>query len=135
MGAKDRVKARASVRAWQLKYPEREREKVRAWKKANPDSVRMYVIARRAKLRNAPGDGVNATQWIQALSASCGLCAYCGEAKKLTMDHIDSIGAGGAHDISNIVPACRSCNGSKGDSVLIVWLAKRMKSRRSVRGN
>ena len=42
-------------------------------------------------------------------------CVYCGrEGIPLTRDHIDALACGGAHEPQNIVPACRSCNSSKG---------------------
>ncbi|MGH2534073.1 MAG: HNH endonuclease [Thermomicrobiales bacterium] len=40
-------------------------------------------------------------------------CAYCGVDGKLTMDHGVSLSKGGRHTISNIVPACQSCNSRK----------------------
>ena len=42
------------------------------------------------------------------------LCAYCGKALPLHRDHKIPLTRGGANDITNIVPACRSCNCRKG---------------------
>ena len=42
-------------------------------------------------------------------------CAYCKGKVKLTTDHVIPITRGGANFISNIVPACKSCNSQKGD--------------------
>ena len=43
-------------------------------------------------------------------------CAYCGAKPDYTsieIEHFYPISAGGAHDLSNIVPACHTCNRSK----------------------
>ena len=42
-------------------------------------------------------------------------CAYCGEIAPLTMDHIIPLSRCHIHAAINIVPACRSCNASKGN--------------------
>jgi 5-methylcytosine-specific restriction endonuclease McrA len=43
-------------------------------------------------------------------------CAYCGTRAKghLTQDHLTPLSAGGSHTVSNVIPACRSCNSRKG---------------------
>lgn len=48
-------------------------------------------------------------------------CAYCGEPAQ-TIDHIRPRIAGGSDDATNLVPACRSCNGSKGARSLESWV-------------
>lgn len=51
-----------------------------------------------------------------------GHCAYCGcelTFKDMQVDHVVSLyGHNGADDISNMLPACRSCNHYKGSSTL-----------------
>lgn len=42
-----------------------------------------------------------------------GHCAYCGcglEYKDMQVDHVKPLRIGGADEISNMLPACRSCN-------------------------
>ena len=42
-----------------------------------------------------------------------GHCAYCGEKitlKDMQVDHMQPLRKGGADELSNMVPACRSCN-------------------------
>lgn len=48
-------------------------------------------------------------------------CAYCGSHSNLQIEHIVPISAGGTHDISNIVPACPSCNFGKHASPMESW--------------
>lgn len=40
-------------------------------------------------------------------------CAYCNTSGELEVEHVIPISKGGLHHISNIVPACHSCNNSK----------------------
>lgn len=48
-------------------------------------------------------------------------CAYCGTAKQLTIDHIVPVSKGGKNMVGNIVPACKSCNSSKGAKDYEEW--------------
>lgn len=52
-------------------------------------------------------------------------CVYCGatrgESGKLTVDHIIPIRVGGTGAFENVVPACKSCNSSKRDTMLVQW--------------
>lgn len=46
-------------------------------------------------------------------------CAYCGSKPKvLTIDHVIPLSKGGPHVPANLVPACPSCNSSKGSTIL-----------------
>lgn len=49
------------------------------------------------------------------------VCAYCGEQCEPTRDHVRPISNGGDTVYDNIVPCCGSCNGSKGDSDVMIW--------------
>lgn len=43
-------------------------------------------------------------------------CAYCHrQMQRLEMDHVKPLSKGGTHTAANIVPACKSCNSSKGN--------------------
>ena len=48
-------------------------------------------------------------------------CCYCGERRKLTVEHIIPILRGGRHAIGNLALACGSCNSSKGSHLLTEW--------------
>lgn len=47
-----------------------------------------------------------------------GCCWYCGKQtnpfRDFTVDHVHPVSLGGSDDVDNLVPACRSCNCSKG---------------------
>lgn len=74
---------------------------------------------RKTRLQNVRCD-LTAAQWrtIKSIYKNC--CAYCGKKKPLTQDHVIPISKGGAHTASNIIPACQSCNSSKGARLPLV---------------
>lgn len=49
-------------------------------------------------------------------------CAYCGnKSRRLTKDHIMAVSRGGEDSMTNIVPACSTCNFSKSSRRLQDW--------------
>lgn len=49
-------------------------------------------------------------------------CAYCDDrAEHLEIDHVLPLARGGRHAIGNLLPACRKCNRSKHDHLLVEW--------------
>jgi hypothetical protein len=40
-------------------------------------------------------------------------CIYCGSKENITVDHLIPLSRGGDHSLSNMIPACFSCNASK----------------------
>lgn len=127
--ARNREQYRLNSKAWNLANPERAAASRRRWYAANRDyvleyrrryrhanrqAIRMLNAGRRARKRNAPGT-FTAREW-QALKATYRhRCAYCHRRRRLTIDHVVPLSRGGWHTASNIVPACQSCNSSKGD--------------------
>ncbi|WP_223855916.1 HNH endonuclease [Streptomyces toxytricini] len=63
--------------------------------------------------------------WVRrvVLSANGGYCTYCSSdgTRAEVVDHVEPLEWGGANRISNIVPACRSCNASKRDRTPLQW--------------
>ena len=54
----------------------------------------------------------------------CGAgCWYCGASEAPTLDHVMPRSRGGADDPENLVPACKSCNSSKGAKTPEEWRA------------
>jgi 5-methylcytosine-specific restriction endonuclease McrA len=47
-------------------------------------------------------------------------CVYCG-GEATTADHIQPVNRGGTDDEANLVAACATCNGSKGDLTPAEW--------------
>lgn len=114
-------------------YPKSRRTRNAKWQKAHPESVAASKARRRARVLNAPGAGVTATEWSEMLTAALGLCVYCNERRPLEMEHVDPLSRGGAHEQDNIAAACLPCNRSKNDSTLVVWMAQRAASRTPAR--
>lgn len=127
----NRSRLTAQMRARRAADPERYRELDRAWRSRNPDkvraTVRRYAIRhpdviahrnarRRAREKNASGSHTM-RQWLHLVARFDARCAYCGERKPLTRDHVIPLIEGGSDDIANIVPACLSCNSRKGRRV------------------
>lgn len=105
-------KKRAASRKRRETFPEETRIAKAAWAKAHPEKKYAASQRRRAAKRNAPLNDFTAAQWI-ALQAACDhRCVYCGKRAKghLTQDHLTPLAEGGSHTLSNILPACRSCN-------------------------
>lgn len=50
------------------------------------------------------------------------VCLYCGMHAADTVDHIVPLARGGSNFSSNLAPACRSCNSSKGTKLLAEWM-------------
>lgn len=88
---------------------------------AHPENVRARSALYKARKKAAEGSFTD-EQWL-ALCAEYGQrCAYCGEEKLLETDHVVPITKGGTNWISNIVPACKNCNASKGTKLLGEWI-------------
>lgn len=75
-------------------------------------------------------------QW-EALKAAWGGCAYCGAAGGTTpgtglqRDTMLPISRGGRYTWDNVVPACASCNASKGNTELTSWMRRKKLDERA----
>ena len=64
-------------------------------------------------------------QW-EALQTAWGGCAYCGSTEgPLQRDCVLPISRGGRYTLTNVVPACRSCNASKCNDEVTGWLRRK----------
>jgi len=82
------------------------------WRAKNKEKVATWDAVCKARRAGASGSHTH-EEWLACLSHFDGRCYYCGErltAGTRTRDHLIPIVKGGTNDISNIVPACRSCN-------------------------
>jgi hypothetical protein len=131
--AENAEKVCARTRANAASQPEKYGALRLRWQRENRPKMREYHHTRVAREKAAGGRGVTAKQWGQVLTDSLGLCAYCNERRPLEMDHIEPFSRGGEHDVDNITAACRSCNSSKCDTGLLIWLARKAANRSGVR--
>ncbi len=68
---------------------------------------------------------LTAQQWA-SLKQAWGGCAYCrATGVALQKDCMLPIANGGRYTISNVVPACRSCNASKCNVELTMWMRRK----------
>lgn len=111
--AKHRDKRIAYGVVYRAEHPRQVKEYSRAYSKAHPEYVRDNNLRRRAR-RKAVLNDLTVAQWEEIQQAYSHRCAYCGnKPKRLTQDHIIPLSKGGQHTVSNIVPACASCNSKK----------------------
>ena len=70
-------------------------------------------------------------QWA-ALMDAWGGCAYCGgDGAALQKDTMLPISRGGRYTLTNVVPACRSCNASKCNTEVTTWLRRKKLDERA----
>jgi 5-methylcytosine-specific restriction endonuclease McrA len=82
-------------------------------------TVQSCYRARRRKARAVDYDHAEVTEKMIRI----GHCVYCGRSDvALERDHVVPLRHGGEHSISNLVPACRQCNGSKNSKLMGDWL-------------
>lgn len=139
----DPERTRTIKRASYVRHAEENKRVSAIWRKAHPERVRQWQIKsrrtnpastiasnarRHARKMHAPGRGVTGSEWRQVVVDSLGLCAYCNDPRPLTMDHIDPLSRGGAHDVDNLAACCLQCNSAKFNTPLLIWLARRAAS-------
>lgn len=100
-------------RNWENNWIQNNRDKKRAaWKKWN----------NRKRSNSEISIGLSSDEWEQIKKDWNYCCAYCGKLfNDLTQDHVIPLSKGGIDSIENIVPACKSCNSSKGNKDLKEW--------------
>ncbi|MET0446920.1 MAG: HNH endonuclease [Aeromicrobium sp.] len=91
-----------------------------------PTRSRAATYARRRKRRMSLVDhDLTDGQWA-ALMDAWGGCAYCGgDGAALQKDCMLPISRGGRYTLSNVVPACRSCNASKCNLEVTTWMRRK----------
>ena len=118
--------ADSSLKSWHKRFDGNKE----AWN----EKVRAYRASRKASgnpiIRNCASDKYRKTGrfkiWIRAevFALKGHDCVYCG-VKADTIDHVVALARGGTDDMSNLVPACKSCNSSKQAKPLQQWMAER----------
>ena len=88
-------------------------DRVSAYKKANRCKYRAAGHRRRSRESNAAGTHT-AEQLKARFDYHGNKCVYCDSTENLHADHQIPLSRGGTNFASNMVPACASCNCSKG---------------------
>jgi len=69
-------------------------------------------------------NGLTPEAWENIVADFAGQCAYCGARKRLVLEHVIPISAGGGTTVDNVVPACCSCNSKKRNREPVGWLTE-----------
>lgn len=108
----DRLKARGSCterhRRWRERNPE-------AWRAAN----RRRQAARRARVRNAFVETVDAAVVLRDAEGLCGFCGDPVDPERFDVDHVVPLAEGGEHSYANSQPAHPACNRAKGRTIAL----------------
>lgn len=122
--AENATKMRERKRIWREAHAEEVRQRAREIAAANPERVALKNHRRRQRITD--GADLTADQWSAICSEYEGRCAYCaGEVPKPEFEHVVPLSRGGRHTASNVVPACRFCNRSKGSSTAEEFVARK----------
>lgn len=119
----NREKRRLAIAASRAENPDHHRELRRKWRAANLERSRARCRAywHRRRSGSDPSEEVDAYAELLLLQA----CGYCGATENMSIDHVVPLSRGGKHTVDNLLPACRSCNSSKGNKLLEEWLPLR----------
>jgi 5-methylcytosine-specific restriction endonuclease McrA len=100
-------------RNWKQANREKVREMQRKWSKNNREAQRETLRRYRARLRGAPSVPFTTDQLAQRMAYWGNACWMCSGPFE-HVDHVIPLARGGWHCLSNLRPACGSCNTSKG---------------------
>ena len=119
-----RVANNAIKKARDRAYYESHREFIIKYQKQNakdyPEKKNIINQRRRARKR-ALSSTLTDDQWIAANVVFGNKCCYCGKEKPLAQEHFLALLKFGEHSRLNIIPACQSCNSSKGSRTFMEW--------------
>lgn len=93
--------------------------------KENPHVGQATKRKRRAAQAGAGSHQFTSADWLRLQRRHNFCCVYCGERRRLTMDHVVPLVRGGTHSIGNILPACLSCNCRKQGRFVMEWKLNR----------
>jgi 5-methylcytosine-specific restriction endonuclease McrA len=100
------------------KNPQAQHIRNKRWKESNPLKVQEQDLRRRARILN---NGTYEVTVKELSKIKNSICLYCGSNKNITVEHVIPVSRGGTHSIGNLVPACGSCNYSKGAKTITEW--------------
>ena len=83
------------------------------------------LTRRNARKKTLPNNFTN-EEWLHCLTYWSDKCAYCeGRQNVLHQEHFIPLSKGGGYTATNIVPACKFCNTSKGNQEARKWAMKK----------
>lgn len=104
------------------RYRKRNADKISAYKKSERGrEVNNRSWNKRRTLEKQLLATLTKEQWISIKERFNQKCAYCLKDKSLTIDHFVPISKNGEFTVTNVLPACLSCNSSKGARDFFKW--------------
>lgn len=112
---KNRLKRNTYDRVYYVNNRKSKLTKVNIYRINNKDKARARKKKWYALKNGAVISNFTAIQWREMQEHYNHRCVYCNKRSKgrLTQDHITPLSKGGNHTLSNVVPACQSCNSKK----------------------
>lgn len=105
------------------RYKEKQIKLSKIWRSNNREKLCVKSHNRRANIRKLQ-IGFNLKQWENAKNYFDNKCCYCGKKLPLEQEHFIAVKGQGEYTINNIIPSCRSCNGSKSSKNFFEWFPK-----------
>ena len=94
-------------------------------------SRRGRAVRKRKRRMDSVEHDLSVEQWT-ALKEAWGGCAYCGVTDKpLQRDCVMALSRGGRYTLSNLAPACGSCNASKCNDEVTGWMRRKRLDERA----
>ena len=123
---KQRKKQYDAVYTQQPKQKQRKNELNLIWRQNNPDKVKAIADndrhTRRVQTKASTLSTKALAKWTQEQPKICSYCS-CTCSTNFHIDHIDPLSKGGTHTLDNLTISCPSCNSSKSNKPLLLWLA------------
>lgn len=95
-------------------------ESNKKYRQEHLEERRVCTHRRKARQRLLPST-LTIQQWESIKEHFNNLCAYCGENKKLTIEHFVPVSKMGELTVNNVLPVCSPCNNSKGARNFLEW--------------
>jgi len=114
-------KVAESSKKWQQANKAHVKAVADEWVRNNRHLVNSQAARRRAKKKANKTFCILPRDLKRLYAANC---HYCQEQAPIEADHVISVDYGGDHGIGNLLPACRTCNASKGNKTIMEWLTK-----------
>jgi 5-methylcytosine-specific restriction endonuclease McrA len=108
------------IKEYNKEYRENNKEYYKEYKENNSDKYNEGNKRRREMIKSLPNT-LTKEQWKEKLEIFNHSCAYCGKVKKLCEEHFISVFNQGGRTYDNMIPACISCNSSKGENDFFDW--------------
>jgi len=96
--------------------------KYKEWQQNNKDKLKEYSLKRAHKVHEFTQE-----EWEECKDFFDRKCAYCGISEEYALEtqgqrlHKEHVNHDGSNKLDNCVPACRSCNSSKGKKDMESW--------------